>query len=168
MQEVKARLTEKVKANAEINPDAPAAELPEPYLNRALELRDRIDKHQFPPSTERLDEKRAKYWIRGGRFYDAPNGIIVYIEKALYPLMLLDVGIMVQTICLAALAHGLGSCPVRRAVYWPDMLRELLGIPESKAIVIGIAIGYANPDARVNNYVRQREPLESWVRWHGI
>ena len=168
MEEFKARLTEKVVAQAEPNPDTPAADLSEIYLKRALENRDRIDRYQFPPGTESLEEKRAEYWISGGRFFDAPNGIILYIDKTLHPAALLDIGIMIQTICLTCFANGLATCPTRRVVNWPDILRDLLAIPQSKKIVLGIAIGYLNPEARVNNYIRKREPLESWVHWYGF
>ena len=53
-------------------------------------------------------------------------------------------------------------------MYWPDILRELLAIPESKLIALGIAIGYPDFDARVNNIARTREPLESLARWYGF
>lgn len=168
MEEVKARLTDRIKMGVESNPDIPVPDLPEPYLWRAIELRDSIDTHQFPPETESLKDKRAEYWIRGGCFHDAPNGIILYVERALHPKVLFDAGIMAQTICLAALDYGLGTCITLRPVYWPDMLRELLGIPKSKLIVMAIAIGYPDYEARVNNFARTREPLDTFAHWHEV
>jgi nitroreductase len=82
--------------------------------------------------------------------------------------MLFDVGIMAQTICLAATNYGLGTCITLRPVYWPDMLRELLAISETKLLVMAIAIGFPMPEARINNFTRLREPLESFVRWCGV
>lgn len=168
MEEVKARLTNKIKAKTEPNTDIPIPDLPEPYSQRAIEQRDRVDMAQFPLRTEGLDEKRAAYWITGGCFHDAPTGIIICMERALYPKMLFDVGIMAQTICLAATNYGLGTCITLRPVYWPDMLRELLAISETKLLVMAIAIGFPMPEARINNFTRLREPLESFVRWCGV
>jgi nitroreductase len=168
MEEIKARLTEKVKAKEEPNLDITPVEPPEPYLQRAIELRDAVDAHQFPPGTENLDEKRDEYWIRGGRFHDAPNGIILYTERVLYPYVIFDLGIMAQTICLAAPAYGLGTCIMRRPINWPDILREVLGIPKSKVIVMSIAIGYPAPEALVNSYPRTRVPLDVFTSWHGF
>lgn len=168
MEEVKARLTEKVKAKAKVNLDVSAPDPPEPHITRAAEQTDRVDIYQFPPGTEKLDEKRAEYWINGGRFHNAPNGIFLCIERPLYPWAVFDSGIMAQTICLAALAHGLGACPTRRVVNWPDMLRETLGLPESKLFVLGIAIGYPDHKALVNNFPRHREPLDAFTHWHGF
>jgi len=169
MEKVKSCLTEMDRASTPINPDLPPfRDLPEPYLQRQLDNRERIDTHQFPPGTENVDERRAEYWDRGGRFHEAPNGIILCIERFLYPGAILDVGIMAQTICLAALAYGLGTCIIGRAVYWPDMLRELLGLPESKLIILAIAIGYPNPESIINSYPRHRIPLTDSTHWRDI
>ena len=168
MDKLKALLAEKIKAKEKENPDLPAFELPEPYLRRANDLRDRIDRHQFPPRTDGIDDKRAEYWIKGGCFYDAPNAIVLYTEKALGPKAIFDGGIMAQTIALAALEYGLGTCITIRPMNWPDMLREMLGIPESKLILVAIAIGYPDPGALVNTYERNRDPLSAFVHWHGF
>ena len=125
MEEVKARLTDKIKAKTEPNTDIPIPDLPEPYSQRAIEQRDRVDMAQFPLRTEGLDEKRAAYWITGGCFHDAPTGIIICMERALYPKMLFDVGIMAQTICLAATNYGLGDFSQRVQVKDRSELGEL-------------------------------------------
>ncbi len=150
------------------NPDIPYPELPEVYRQRALAIRTRIDSHQFPPKTKGLDEKRAAYLLYGGRFYGAPNAIILYTEKSICPKAILDIGIMVQTIAMAAPAYGLGTCLMSMPVVWPDILRELLDIPESKLIALAIAIGYPDTDAVVNTFERTRDPLDTFTKWHGI
>jgi len=168
MKQIKDLLAAKIKAKEKEIPDLPAYELPEIYLRRANALRDGIDRHQFPPGTERLEEKRAAYWIKGGCFYDAPNAIILYTEKSLVPKAIFDGRIMAQTIALAALEYGLGTCITIRPVNWPDMLREKLGIPPSKLILVAIAIGYPDPQDKVNSYPRQRDPLSSFIHWYGF
>ena len=168
MEEAKARLAEKVKAKADANLDIPDPDPPEPYLQRAREKMHAVDAYQFPPGTENLDAKRAEFWLKGGRFHDAPNGIILYTERVLFPYVILDVGIISQTVCLAALAYGLGTCIMRRPIHWPDMLRELLGIPESKLIVGAIAIGYPDPEDITNSAPRSRVPLDVLTHWHGV
>jgi len=176
IEEYKDRLIEKVKAEWDttnlkfknINPDIPYPELFEPYLQRAMAIRTRIDGHQFPPGTKGLDEKRAAYLLYGGRLYGAPNAIIVYAEKSICPKAILDLGIMVQTISLAAHAYGLGTCLMTMPVVWPDIVRELLGIPESKLIALAIPIGYPDTEALVNTFERTREPLDAFTHWHGV
>ncbi len=111
IEEFKNRLVEKSKTHwdnslhiyRKINLDIPYPRYPEPYLHRQMDLVARIDRHQFPSGTEGLDEKRSAYLLYGSRLYGAPNAIIVYVERAICAKALLDLGIMVQTICLASL-----------------------------------------------------------------
>ncbi|MFH1242795.1 MAG: nitroreductase [Pseudomonadota bacterium] len=176
LEEVKNRLVEKVKAEWDsslggfrtINPDIPFPDLPEPYVNRAAALKAQIDGHQFPPGIEELENKRHSYLLYGSRFYGAPNAIILYTEKAICPKAILDIGIMAQTIAIAALDHGLGTCLTSMVVFWPEIYRDLLGIPESKLIALAIAIGYPDNEALVNTFKRTREPLNAYTHWHGV
>ena len=168
MAEVKARLEANVKDKVKPNPDLPSIEPTGIYQQRAIESRDNTDRHQFPPGTEDLDAKRAAYLLRGGRFHDAPNGIIIYSDRSLDQKAIINAGILAQTIALAAPAYGLGTCMMFRAVTYPDVLRELLGIPDSKIFILGIAIGYPDSGAIINSIPRSRLPVETLAQWHGF
>ena len=176
IEEYKDRLLKKVKAEWDtstlsfknINSDIPYPELFEPYSQRSTDVRTRIDSHQFPPGTKELDEKRHAYLLYGASFYGAPNALILYTEKALCPKAIFDMGLIAQSITLAAISYGLGTCIQAMAVNWPALLRELLGIPESKLIVVAIAIGYADTEHLVNTFERTRVPLDTFTHWHGI
>ncbi len=176
MDEVNARLTEKVKTEWDterltfktFTPEIPFPEFPEPYRQRSIAVRNRIDSHQFPPGTPGIDEKRAAYLLYGARFYGAPNAIIVYTEKSICPKAILDIGLVSQTIALAALAYDLGTCIMVTPVAWPEIIRPVLAISESKLIALAIGIGYPEIDAKVNNFERTREPLETLTRWYGF
>jgi nitroreductase len=168
MAEIKARLDDKLKAKAQVTPDLPAAELSERYLKRATANRDAIDIPLCPPGTEDPDATRVEFMLKGGRFYDAPNGIIIYADKPVDSMALINAGTMAQTIAPAALAYGLGTCITTRGVGYPEIFRELIGIPESKIIITGIAIGYPDPEYKINSYTRQRVPLEDIAQWYGF
>ncbi len=176
LEDIKTRLIQKIKEEWDpqrlkyrnTNPDVPYPELFEPYLQRATKLRAHIDTHQFPPGTIDLDEKRTTYLLYGGRFYGAPNAIIIYTEKSICPKAILDIGLMGQTISLAALTYGLGTCLMFMPLNWPDMWRGVLGIPSSKLLALAIAIGYPEKEARVNTFKRTREALGTLTHWHGI
>lgn len=175
LKEFKDRLTENVEANvpeALDFPGKPGAGLPEPYSQRAAEYRAASIGYHFPPGTGNVEEKKRAHFAIGSRLHEAPDAIIVYTDSELLeqqPLWVsIGAGIMAQTVCLTAMAHGLATCIMGRPVIWPNILRELLGIPPSKAVLLAIAIGYPDPEARINNFPRTRIPLESWVHWHGF
>jgi hypothetical protein len=50
-------------------------------------------------------------------------------------------------------------------VSYPEIARELFGVPASKLFVMGAALGWPDPDAPVNCFERQRGSLDEFVRW---
>lgn len=114
-------------------------------------------------------EKRAQWLERGFRFFDAPAAIILLTDRALTENgPLLDMGAVMQNICLAAMDHGLGTCIEDQGNLYPEVLREMAGIPDSKRIIISIAIGYPDPDFPANRVVTDREPADSLTTWVGF
>jgi nitroreductase len=171
IEEYKKRLDEKVKVDAPSELEfLPPLDAPELYDKRRANWRAHQHSYLYPPGTENVEEKKRAYFLRLGRLFDAPNAIIVYTDKRFLsmPWGIISIGIIAQTLCLAALAHGLGTCIMGKTVDWPNMVRDLLGIPPHKAIMLGIPIGYPDPEARVNNVPRIRVPLEEWVHWYGF
>jgi nitroreductase len=73
-----------------------------------------------------------------------------------------------ENIILLAAKYGLGTVPEIQAVFYPEVLRKMLAIPESKLIVLGIAIGYPDWDDPVNKFRSERDPLDEVIRWHGF
>ncbi len=112
-------------------------------------------------------QKRAEWTQRGFRIFDAPAAIILSMDRWLddSPMSLLDIGAITQTICLAALSYGLGTCIEDQGIMYPEVIRKFTGIPESKRIVVCIAIGYPDWDFPANRLVSTREPVDSVVTW---
>jgi len=98
------------------------------------------------------------------RFYDAPAAIILVIDEALisgWPLV--DTGLMAGTLAYAALEYGLGTCIIRAIVDYPEQLRAVVGIPNSKQTIVGLSIGYPDWEAPVNQLDSEREALKNLV-----
>lgn len=166
MEQVKRRVSERMASGARATPDIPWPTFPETYMNR---IRETGKKQYEILGISREDRQKRLEWAqKGGRFFDAPNGIILYIDRGLPTYSILDAGLVLQTIMLAAQSYGLGTCPEVAAVTHPDILREVLSIPPSKLIVLAIAIGYPDADSPINSYRSGREPLETFVTWHGF
>jgi nitroreductase len=99
----------------------------------------------------------------GARLYGAPAMAVICMDQALSSY--LDMGLLIQTICLAAQHFGVDSMIAGSMVSRPDVLRQELGIPESLKIVTSIGLGYANPDSIINTYRSPRRPIEEVVRY---
>ena len=137
------------------------------YRQRQVELAIQIFKLM---DIQREDkEKRAKWMERGFRFFDAPAAIILMTDRSLTEAgPLLDMGAVMQNICLSALNYGLGTCIEDQGGMYPDVLRKFADIPESKRIIICIAIGYPNWDFPANKLVSTRVPVDSNTTWCGF
>ena len=166
MRELKQSLAAKASAQEERYPDIPRPQWPSPYRERRRENGVRL--YQILGISRDNIERQLQWYVDMYRFFDAPNGIIVYTERELSVWALVNVGLVVQTIALAALDCGLGTTILAASVSYPDEVRRILKIPESKQLVIAMAIGYPDPEAKVNEFRSSREPLEAMVTWHGF
>jgi nitroreductase len=111
------------------------------------------------------DKKGLVEYMEGMlQFYDAPAVIIIVNDKRLvgsWPV--LDTGFMAENIALAAQEYGLGTCIMRAIVDYPETLRRVVNIPESKRIIVGVAIGYPDWDHPINQLKTDREKIENMV-----
>lgn len=118
----------------------------------------------------REDRERRAWWgERGFRFFDAPALILIYtLDDIPEGYNRLNVGCVVQNICLAAAEEGLGTCAADQAVYYHRGIEENLKLPQNARLQLGIAIGYEDPDFAANRVVSEREPLENVAEWYGF
>ncbi|MFA4911807.1 MAG: nitroreductase [Desulfobacteria bacterium] len=160
---------EKLNSGALPNPEHSVVGWPSDsvYRQRQVELAKQL--FQLMDIQREDKKKRAEWMERGFRYFDAPAAIIALSDRSLSeagPLM--DVGAVMQNICLAALNYGLGTCIEDQGVMYPDVVRKFADISESKRIIIAIAIGYPNWDFPANRVESNREPLESITTWCGF
>jgi nitroreductase len=74
----------------------------------------------------------------------------------------LDAGIALQSLLLAATAEGLGSCAQAALASFPHVVRKHFDVPEGYKLVCGAALGYASDDV-VNTWRPPRAPLSELV-----
>jgi nitroreductase len=162
------------KIKEEPHPDlARPHSFPEPYNSRRHALGKR-DAEAIKKSREGMDIEQWRP-MQGSRLYGAPCVIYIYIDRAFYfqggsinvwPVF--DCGLIAENIMLLAMKFGLGTIPAAQTAKYPEVLRNILGIPDSKLIVIGIGIGYPDWDHPFNQLYSQREPLDKIARWYGF
>jgi len=137
------------------------------YRERQVDLAKQLFRLMDIPREDK--EKRAKWLERGFRYFDAPAAIILSTDRCLSESgPLLDIGAAIQTICLAALHYGLGTCIEDQGTMYPEVLRKYGHIPESKRIIAAIAIGYPDWDFPANKVESTREPVKNVSTWLGF
>ncbi len=101
-------------------------------------------------------EVRKKSKIANFQFYGAPHGIFLFQDSSLTDWSLFDMGLFAQSLMLAAHAHGLGTVPQAFLTDYAKQVKEFLGIPGSKRLVLGISIGYPDLESPVNSFRTDR------------
>jgi nitroreductase len=110
------------------------------------------------------DPESGKVFLEwGSRLFGTPVLVIICMDKALSSN--LDIGLFVQTICLAAQGYGVDSFIAGAFLSHQDVLRRELEIPDDLNIIAGIGLGYPNPDAIINTYRSPRRPVQEVVRY---
>jgi nitroreductase len=99
------------------------------------------------------------------RFYGAPHALYLFQDKSLTPWSLFDLGLFAQSLMLAAHDRGLGTVPQAFATDYAQDIKKFLGIPATKRLVLGISIGYPDPDSPVNTFRTDRASSDEIVQW---
>jgi len=102
---------------------------------------------------------------RNFRFFDAPTGLMLTVDKVMGRGSLVDYGIFLQSVMLAARARGLHSCPQAAWNGFERIILPHIGAGEGEMLVCGMSLGYADEEAPVNTFHTPREPLERFVHW---
>ena len=73
-----------------------------------------------------------------------------------------------QTVCLLARDHGLHTCPQQAWVSFHKTVRTFLDLPDNLMIYSGMALGYADEAAPINQWRSPREPLDAFATFSGF
>jgi nitroreductase len=103
---------------------------------------------------------RLVWLAQNAKFFEAPVGIIITGDKRLDMPQYMDIGILLQSIMLLAREAGLHTAPQGWWRNWTSVCHKYLDIPEEEEVLVGMAIGYGDPDAPVNNLYADRADLD--------
>jgi nitroreductase len=107
---------------------------------------------------------RDAQFERNFRFFDAPVALIVTMPHDMGSGCYMDLGMTLYGLMLAAQDQGLATCAIGAMASYPNLIRGHLGLEASSHIVCGIALGYADPDAPVNQTQTTRCDLDAYFK----
>ena len=102
---------------------------------------------------------------RNYRFFDAPVGLMFTLDKVMGRGSLVDYGMFLQTLMLAARGMGLHTCPQAAWNGFGSIILPHIGAGDNEMLVCGMALGYADTSEIVNTFRTPREPVESFTQW---
>lgn len=167
LDDLKQALEERFRAGTPPDADLPTEALTGVYRERQKQLG--IALYQLMGIAREDTEKKTQWLLKGMRVFNAPNAIVVYTDQEVSGLFAtFSLGAVTQTIALAALNYDLGTCIQGAPLFYPKVVRQITGIPESKKLAIAIAIGYPDWDFPANRLQTTREPLANIATWRGL
>ena len=98
-------------------------------------------------------------------FFGADTGLLFFIERELEHGSLLDIGMFMQNIMLAAQEYGLATCSQASWGNYPKIAKEILGIGDELRLICGMSLGYPGDESKAPQG-RVRESSGEFVRWY--
>lgn len=107
---------------------------------------------------------RDAQFERNFRFFDAPVALIVAMPHDFGAGGYMDLGMTLYGLMLAAQAKGLSTCAIGAMASYPGLIRQHVGLDADTKVVCGMALGYADPDAPVNQTQTTRCALDDYFK----
>ncbi|MEE8419315.1 MAG: nitroreductase [Dehalococcoidales bacterium] len=149
--------------NRQAAPGGPGGPPPQPdYIRERMATirKERLELLRLDPA----DPESGKVFQEwGARLFGVPVLVVICMDGALTNN--LDIGLLIQTLCLSAQGYGISSFIAGAFVSQRDILRQELEIPENLNIITGVGLGYPNNDNIINTYRSPRRPIEEVVRY---
>jgi nitroreductase len=102
---------------------------------------------------------------RNFRLFDAPVGLMFTLDRVMGRGSLVDYGMFLQTIMLAARARGLHTCPQAAWNGFSSIILPHIGAGADEMLVCGMALGYGDETALVNTLSTPREDVAAITTW---
>jgi len=102
---------------------------------------------------------------RNFRFFDAPVGLMFTVDHVMGRGSLVDYGMFLQNLMLAARAHGLHTCPQAAWNHFGKIILPHIGAGPDEMLVCGMALGYADESEVVNTFHTPRVPVDEFTHW---
>jgi nitroreductase len=102
---------------------------------------------------------------RNFKLFDAPVGLMFTIDKVMGRGSLVDYGMFLQSVMVAARAQGLHTCPQAAWNGFSKIILPLIGAGEQEMLVCGMSLGYADESALVNTFATTRVDAQGFTVW---
>ena len=110
-------------------------------------------------------DKMHEQQQRNFRFFDAPVGLMFTLDKVMGRGSLVDYGMFLQTLMVAARGYGLSTCPQAAWNGFAKIILPHIGAGPDEMLVCGMSLGYANEAALVNTFRTPRVKAGEFTIW---
>ncbi|PZO53388.1 MAG: nitroreductase family protein [Alphaproteobacteria bacterium] len=142
------------------------ANLWEPYRSRRYKLGE--DLYALLDIPRENKAGRLMQLAQNFEFFGAPVGLFFVIEKAMGHGQWAHLGMFMQSIALAAVERGLGTCMQEAWARMRAPLATHFALPDTEMIYCGMALGYADMSMPVNTLRSDRAQVDEFAVCRGF
>jgi nitroreductase len=163
--ELNKRRDELIQANVPANPDMPPQPAwPAPHHERTKAFA--VQRQEVMNQAKADAASRYDATTQSSPVFGAPAAIFLFVDKTLLDWSIYDMGLFSQSLVLAAHERGLGTCIQAGIVRYPAEVRKILGISDTKKLVVGISIGYPLKESKMNQMRTPRTDIKELTKWY--
>lgn len=135
-------------------------------LPKTIAVRGALTLKMMNPYFEKMGVQSNPFINEGScHFYGAPAAILICMDDSFPNTRFVDLGVILGYLVLTAHEFGLGTCPIGLITAYEDEIKELLNIPGNTRVVVGVALGYPDPECPINDFKSSRDDLSRLVKW---
>ncbi|MFZ2739102.1 MAG: nitroreductase [Burkholderiaceae bacterium] len=110
-------------------------------------------------------EKMHAQHQRNFTFFDAPVGLMFTLDRVMGRGSLVDYGMFLQNLMVAARGRGLQTCAQAAWNGFAKIILPHIGAGENEMLVCGMALGYADDSELVNTFRTPRVQVSEFTHW---
>jgi len=167
------RVIDAVKQKLETDPFTNEAAFPvypeklwEPYRSRRYELGEDMYALMGVPRDDKM--ARLNWLMQNYEFFGAPVGLFFAMDERMNENQWAHMGMFMMSLALAAQARGLATCMQEAWTPHCDTVAKAIGVERPYTVYCGMALGHADPDAKVNQLRSKRAEVEEFARFEGF
>jgi len=141
-------------------------ELSSPYRDRRYQVGEDLYRSIGVARDDRAG--RLRQFARNYAFFDAPLALFCSVDRQMGPPQWADLGMFLQTVMLLLREAGLHSCAQECWARYAQTVGEFLSLPTERMLFCGMAIGYEDPQAPINQWRSARVPLADFAHFDGV
>ncbi|MET1077277.1 MAG: nitroreductase [Pseudomonas sp.] len=142
------------------------AGLSEPYRSRRFKVGEDLYALLGIPREDKA--ARLRSMARNFQFFGAPVGVFFIIDRSMGHGQWAHLGMFMQSLALLAEEQGLATCLQEAWGMLRDRLHRHFALPDNELVYCGMALGYADASAAVNQMRSERAPVEDFARFSGF
>ncbi len=138
----------------------------DPYRSRRYEVGEDMYALMGVPREDK--GARLNWLMQNYQFFGAPVGLFFAIDERMNKNQWAHLGMFMMCVALAAQAKGLATCMQEAWTPHAKTVAAALDLEAPYIVYCGMALGHADPDAKVNQLRTKRAELDEFARFDGF